>query len=154
MAYEIPIDELIAALNDFVINTLDLAVAMDIAIESYDRSSLVLSAPLEKNINDKNTAFGGSLYVLNVMTCWGMVYMKCREGGVEIPNIVVSHAEIDYLAPVPDKKIIASCTVTDEFDGFIEYYRGNSRSRVKLQSSVVTDGKTAVLFKGKYAIIE
>jgi thioesterase domain-containing protein len=69
MAYDISIDELIAALNDFVINTLDLAVAMDIAIESYDRSSLVLSAPLEKNINDKNTAFGGSLYVLNVMTC-------------------------------------------------------------------------------------
>jgi thioesterase domain-containing protein len=153
VAYPISIDELIAALNNFVINTLQLAVAMDIAIESYDRSSLVLSAPLEKNINDKNTAFGGSLYVLNVMTCWGMVYMKCREGGIEMPNIVVSHAEIDYLAPVPDKKIIASCTVNDEFDGFIEYYQGNGRSRVKLQSSVVTDGKTAVLFKGKYAII-
>ena len=153
MAYQISIDELIAALNDFVINTLKLAVAMDISIESYDRSSLVLSAPLEKNINDKNTAFGGSLYVLNVMTCWGMVYMKCREGGIEMPNIVVSHAEIDYLVPVPDKKIIASCSVTDEFDGFIEYYQGNGRSRVKLQSSVSTDGKTAVVFKGKYAII-
>lgn len=153
MAYQISIDELIAALNDFVINTLKLAVAMDISIESYDRSSLVLSAPLEKNINDKNTAFGGSLYVLNVMTCWGMVYMKCREGGIEMPNIVVSHAEINYLVPVPDKKIIASCSVTDEFDGFIEYYQGNGRSRVKLQSSVSTDGKTAVVFKGKYAII-
>lgn len=153
MAYTISIDELIAALNDFVINTLKLAVAMDIAIESYDRSSLVLSAPLEKNVNDKNTAFGGSLYVLNVMTCWGMVYMKCREGGIEMPNIVVSHAEIDYVAPVPDKKIIASCTIKDEFDGFIEYYQDKGRSRVKLQSSVVSDGITAVLFKGKYAII-
>jgi|TARA_B110000977_G_C10943325_1_gene441708 thioesterase domain-containing protein len=153
VAYLISIDELIAALNDFVINTLQLAVAMDIAIESYDRSSLVLSAPLEKNINDKNTAFGGSLYVLNVMTCWGMVYMKCREGGIEMPNIVVSHAEIDYLAPVPDKEIIASCTINDEFDGFIEYYQANGRSRVKLQSSIVSEAKTAVLFKGKYAII-
>jgi thioesterase domain-containing protein len=154
MSFELSIDELITGLNNFVINTLDLAVSMDIAIESYDRETLVLSAPLEKNINDKNTAFGGSLYVLNVMTCWGMVYMKCREGGIEIPNIVVSHAEIDYLAPVPDKIIIASCTISDEFDGFIEYYDGNGRSRVRLQSSVVTAGKTAVLFKGKYAIID
>jgi|TARA_B110000902_G_scaffold266256_1_gene353299 thioesterase domain-containing protein len=154
MACELSIEELITGLNNFVINTLDLAVSMDIAIESYDRETLVLSAPLEKNINDKNTAFGGSLYVLNVMTCWGMVYMKCREGGIEIPNIVVSHAEIDYLAPVPDKKIIASCTISDDFDGFIEYYYGNGRSRVRLQSSVVTAGKTAVLFKGKYAVIE
>jgi thioesterase domain-containing protein len=79
--------------------------------------------------------------------------MKCRESGIEMPNIVVSHAEIDYLVPVPDKKIIASCSVTGEFDGFIEYYQGNGRSRVKLQSSVSTDGKTAVVFKGKYAII-
>ncbi|MFT6757075.1 MAG: thioesterase domain-containing protein [Chitinophagales bacterium] len=154
MASQLSIDELITGLNNFVINTLDLAVSMDIAIESYDRETLVLSAPLEKNINDKNTAFGGSLYVLNVMTCWGMVYMKCREGGIEIPNIVVSHAEIDYLAPVSDKIIIASCTISDEFDGFIEYYDGNGRSRVRLQSSVVTAGKTAVLFKGKYAIID
>jgi thioesterase domain-containing protein len=154
MSFELSIDELITGLNNFVINTLDLAVSMDIAIESYDRETLVLSAPLEKNINDKNTAFGGSLYVLNVMTCWGMVYMKCREGGIEIPNIVVSHAEIDYLAPVPDKIIIASCTISDEFDGFIKYYDANGRSRVRLQSSVVTAGKTAVLFKGKYAIID
>jgi thioesterase domain-containing protein len=154
MASQLSIDELITGLNNFVINTLDLAVSMDIAIESYDRETLVLSAPLEKNINDKNTAFGGSLYVLNVMTCWGMVYMKCREGGIEIPNIVVSHAEIDYLAPVSDKIISASCTISDEFDGFIEYYDGNGRSRVRLQSSVVTAGKTAVLFKGKYAIID
>ena len=147
-------DELIEALKNFVINTLALAVAMDIKIESYDGSRLVLSAPLEKNINDKNTAFGGSLYVLNVMTCWGMVYIKCRENGVDMPNIVVSHAEIDYMAPVPDKTIVATCEVTDEFDGFIEYYRNNGRSRVELQSSVTGAGNTAVVFKGKYAIIE
>ena len=50
------------ALDDFIAKYLPTAQHMQIRVENYDGSSLRLHAPLAPSINDKLTAFGGSIY--------------------------------------------------------------------------------------------
>ncbi|MEH6551207.1 MAG: YiiD C-terminal domain-containing protein [Pseudomonadales bacterium] len=143
------------ALTDFVTSYLPLANAMRVSVDDYDGKSLSLSAPLEHNINDKQTAFGGSLFCLSVMCCWGMAYVKCLAHGIKEPNIVVSHAEIDYLAPVNCDILTASCRVElSDFESFFQYYDQHGKARIDLVAMVNNAQGQAVSFKGRYAILD
>ena len=64
-------------LDEFIARHLPTAQHMQLAVADYDSRSLTLTAPLGPSINDKLTAFGGSIYVVAVMACWGMVYLRC-----------------------------------------------------------------------------
>lgn len=65
-------------------------------LHEYTEDKLFLAIDLKPSINDKMTAFGGSLYCISVMSCWGMIYLQGRQRGIN-PNLLVSHAEIDCL---------------------------------------------------------
>lgn len=140
-------------LTEFVQTHLPTAQALQISVADYDSDSLTLHAPLGPSVNDKQTAFGGSLYVVAVMTGWGMVYLRCREAGID-PNIVVARGEIDYHAPV-DSDIVASSVAVDESEWlrFFADFEARGKAKIELRTQVVRDGKPAVSFKGLYAII-
>ncbi len=127
---------------------------MGIDVGHYDGKSLTLSAPLHPNINDKQTAFGGSLYTICVMNCWGMVYLKTLEKGITC-NQVVTQSNISYYAPV-DGEItsICECPAKEELDTFFERYEEKGRSKITLYAEVQCNGKTAVKFESTYAIIK
>lgn len=145
--------EIAERLTEFVQTHLPTAQALQISVTDYDSQSLTLSAPLAPSVNDKQTAFGGSLYVVAVMAGWGMVYLRCREAGID-PNIVVARGEIDYHAPV-DSDIVASSLAIDEaeWQRFFSDFEARGKAKIELRTEVVRNGKPAVSFKGLYAII-
>ncbi|MFT6551513.1 MAG: thioesterase domain-containing protein [Zhongshania marina] len=142
-----------AALDDFIGKYLPTAQHMQISVEHYDGSSLRLHAPLAPSINDKLTAFGGSIYVVAVMACWGMVYMRCVDYGLD-PDIVVAEASIEYLKPVTGD-IVASSLVSDEknWENFFHRFEERGKAKIDLSSEIIVNGEVAVRFKGLYAII-
>jgi thioesterase domain-containing protein len=141
------------ALDNFIAKYLPTAQHMQISVESYDGCSLRLHAPLAPSINDKLTAFGGSIYVVAVMACWGMVYMRCVDYGLD-PDIVVAEASIEYLKPVTGD-IVASSLVSDEknWDNFFHRFEERGKAKMDLSSEIIVNGEVAVRFKGLYAII-
>lgn len=154
------------SLQTFVETHLPLGRAMGIDVHHYDAQSLSLLAPLPLNNNDKGTAFGGSLYCVAVMTCWSSLYLRCLEERLldpsipaGTPNIVVSKAEIEYLAPVKSDNIIASCSTADEdlWQSFFARFKSHGSAKIQLSSTVHTEenggGKVAVTFSGTYALI-
>lgn len=140
-------------LTEFVQTHLPTARALQIQIADYDSQSLTLQAPLGPSVNDKQTAFGGSLYVVAVMAGWGMVYLRCREAGID-PNIVVARGEIEYLAPVAED-ITAVSLPADEADWarFFRDFDERGKARMELRVQVPRGGEPAVRFKGVYAIV-
>ena len=140
-------------LTEFVQTHLPTAQALQIEVADYDSQCLTLRAPLGPSVNDKQTAFGGSLYVVAVMTGWGMVYLRCREAGID-PNIVVARGEIDYLAPVPTDILARSLPVEEaDWERFIAEFRERGKAKIELRTQVIVDDKPAAEFKGLYAII-
>jgi len=140
-------------LSTFFKTHLPITQFMEMDVESYDGSTLVLSAPLAPNINDKQTAFGGSLYNAAVMACWGMAHLKTLEAGIEC-NQVVTKGSIEYKAPVQGSiRAICHAPSEEEVLQFIEHFKARGRSRITLHATIECSGKTAVEFEGTYAIL-
>lgn len=140
-------------LSEFVQTYLPTAVHMQIAVDAYDGKSLRLTAPLAPSVNDKQTAFGGSIYVVAVMACWGMVYLRCVEYGID-PDIVVAKGEIEYSAPV-NGDIVAQSVAAEEADWtqFFADFEDRGKAKIPLCSEVIINGGVAASFKGLYALV-
>ncbi len=140
-------------LQDFFKSHLPITQFMEMDVESYDGKTLVLHAPLNPNINDKQTAFGGSLYNASVMACWGMLYLKTLEANITC-NQVVTKGSIEYKAPVKGD-IRAICHAPDETElaKLMKAFKDKGRARLTLQATIECSGKIAVEFEGTYAIL-
>ncbi len=143
------------ALIDFMQQHLPIAKDIGFEVKSFTGTELCLAAPLAPNINDKLSAFGGSLYCVCVMACWGMVYLQALKRGVEMPNIAVAKADIRYKGPVLED-FEAVCLVEDEtvFESFVEQYRREGKARINLRSVVTKKDKTLVELNGEYVLYQ
>ncbi len=128
-----------------------LTEQMGMRVESHDQNELVLHADFEPNINIHGTAFGGSLYSICAVTCWGMLHLKFEEEGIEAHSVLGS-ARIDYLQPVRGD-IKARCKLPDGriFDEFIQSIKLGKRSRIELDAEIHTENGLAVTYTGSYS---
>jgi thioesterase domain-containing protein len=147
-------DQVRPLLDEFYQQHLPIAHYLNMRSYEFTGDSFSLAIDLAPSINDKLTAFGGSLYCVSVMCCWGMVYLQARQRGIN-PNMVVTHAEIDYLAPVDDEVIVATCRQPDDmdWDSFFASFQERAKARAKVSATITCKGKEAVRFNGRYAII-
>jgi thioesterase domain-containing protein len=141
-------------LTEFYADHLPISDYLGMRVHEYNGETFSQAIDLKPSINDKLTAFGGSLYSVCVMNCWGMCYLQARQRGIN-PNLVVSRGEIEYLAPVDDDVIIASCHAPQDIDwhDFYDSFASKGRARAKLSSTIVCGGREAVKFNGQYAIV-
>ena len=141
-------------LQSFINKHLPLVQQMGMELQDYQSDQLTLSMPLSKNHNDKMTAFGGSLYCLNLTTSIGLLFIKCFEQDIE-PNLVVRHAEIDYLAPASSPMISAKTQSIDtsQWQQFFIRFAQSGKAFVEIRSETFDNGQLAVTFTGQFAII-
>ncbi|MBL4798729.1 MAG: thioesterase domain-containing protein [Oleispira sp.] len=150
-------------LKKFFIDHLPITQFMGLDVESYDGDTLILTAPLEPNINDKQTAFGGSLYNTAVMACWGMIYLKTQERNIAC-NQVVTEGSMKYIAPV-DGRIRAICHAPseEELTSLFDHFERKGKARISLEAAIYNDtfvkkidpkSKPAVKFSGQYVILK
>lgn len=127
-------------------------VPMRLAIAELTAEHLTLTAPLDANINDKGTAFGGSLTSLMTLACWGLVTAVLRDNGLDC-DVYVAESTVKYLKPVREE-LIATATFTDDSDiaACTEQLKAKRKAKLWLQAKVVLqDGTVAATLSGKYA---
>ena len=74
-------EEALESLRDYTRSLPPLA-AIQARVEIYDRDRLRLAAPLAANVNDKGSAFGGSMTSLMTYAGWGLVVLQLQQAGV------------------------------------------------------------------------
>ena len=142
------------SLHAFMHQYVPLARAAEINVESYDGRTLTISAPLAANINDKGTAFGGSLYNLCVIAGWGMTALLSKELDL-LGDLVVAKAEIEYLRPLRSElRATVERPSEEQLAHFVESYQRKGRASMQHEISVLDEaGKSCVAFHAKYAIV-
>jgi thioesterase domain-containing protein len=128
-----------------------LTAQMGMRVESHGDNELMLHADFAPNINIHGTAFGGSLYSICALTCWGMLHLKFDEAGIDAHS-VIGQANIVYLKPVRGD-IKASCRLPDDgmFDEFMQKLGQGSKARIELKAEIHTEDGLAVVFTGSYS---
>lgn len=142
-------------LEDFLVRHVPLASAAELQVDGYDTDTLKISAPLEKNINDKGTAFGGSLYVVCVSAGWGMTYLKSKELELD-GDLVIAKADIEYLSPLKSRLVaIAKTPTRDALEKFKARFKARGKAALNIDVSVLNEeGELCVRYHGKYAIVK
>jgi thioesterase domain-containing protein len=129
-----------------------LTKAIGIEVSEYTGLSLTLKAPLATNINHKCTAFGGSLYSVAVLSGWGLIYLLLQQHELS-GHIVIQESNTRFLKPVVSD-ITARCSFesTGQYERFIAMYKRKARARIQLESHIVCNAASNVIFKGGYVI--
>jgi len=129
-----------------------LTKQMDVKVAGYDGRTLILRAPLDRNVNDKGTAFGGSLFSLAVLSGWGLLFLKMKEENL-LGDIVIHESTISYLLPITGVLEVRCSVPEDEaYTNLIERLRERGRGKISLEADFMIESKVAVSFRGKYVV--
>ena len=67
--------------------------AIGIDVVGYDGERLRMRAPLAINVNDKGTAFGGSMTSLMTLAGWGLVTLRLQQAG-RVADVFVADSTV------------------------------------------------------------
>lgn len=130
--------------------SIPLSKSMQLTIESFDNNILVSKAKLAPNINVHGTAFAGSLYSVQALTGWGMVWLQLKLAGFDDASIVIASGQIDYMKPLKDD-LITRCDF-NEVSGAISELEKNDKTRFQLTCTVNGNEGLVSKFIGDYAV--
>lgn len=138
-------------LNAFFAEHIPLTRAMQLRLERWDDDGLLLSAPLAPNVNDKGTAFAGSLSSIITLSGWALTTLILHEAGETAAQVAVGRAELDYRRPVRER-LLARCPrpAPEAVTAFLAGYRERGKSHWKLQAEILSGGEPAVRLLGSF----
>lgn len=144
---------MIKILENKLHNEIPLTKFMDLKITKHDEKELITIAPLNKNINDKDTAFGGSLATLTIISGWSICWLISKELEINSENIVVIKNEHSYRKPVTKELICHKKRPTkDEIENLKNKLLLKKSASIKISSQIIEDGEICVDFTGYYVI--
>ena len=125
--------------------------AMGVKVERYDGERIILSAPLEENVNHLGTAFGGSLNALAVLSGYGLLWLELQDPEC---HIVIRASSISYERPV--RGVLRATCVRPEaetFDAFKKTFQQKGKARITLKATIESEGERAVQFEGTFVAL-
>jgi thioesterase domain-containing protein len=128
--------------------------ALQLRIAGYDGASLRLSAPLAANVNDKGSAFGGSLASMMTLAAWGLTTLKLGELGYAA-EVYVQDSQMRYLKPLYHELLIeASLVDGQDWDSFLAAFRQRGKARAQLVAEARdAQGQIVTAFEGRYVAL-
>jgi len=102
-----------AALQRYLHEHIPLSQAMGVQVVSLADDGVVLAAPLEPNINHRDTVFGGSASAVAILSAWCLLHLRLTAAG-QPSRVVIQRNTMDYLAPIAGDFTARSTLGSDE----------------------------------------
>lgn len=129
-------------------------VAMGFAFGDCDGQTLEMHAPLALNVNDKGSAFGGSMTSLMTFCAWSLVMIELDLARISA-DVFVADSQVRYRAPVHgDLHARAELAPGQGWATFLETLRQSGRASIHMQAQVVlAEGAAAATLAARYVAI-
>lgn len=133
-------------LRTFLHREIPLAEFMRIDITQADDQSVSIRGPLEPSRNHLDTAFGGSIGAILILSCYTWLFHRLIGAGFDC-HVLIKEGHTNYLRPVKED-LIATCTAPSpgEYDKFLETFRRKGMARIELNARL----GDAAEFKGVF----
>ena len=123
---------------------------MGVVVSEYKRDMLTLTAPLGKNINHQQSAFGGSIFALAALAGWGILQLKLRELDLDC-NIVVSEAKAKFLKPIRED-LVCKAKLRHSHIQLLKGINKNGSAVVELDAEFLARGISAMTSRSTYHV--
>ncbi|MFT5367841.1 MAG: thioesterase domain-containing protein [Candidatus Latescibacterota bacterium] len=144
------LDDVTAYLHDHI----PLTAHMGVSVVGYDEKSVRISAPLEPNLNHRNTAFGGSLSTLGILAGWTLLHLRLKDAGIA-NRLVIQKSEMDFKRPAMGAlEVVCSQTDLVEWNRFTKMIVEKEKSRITLVSEIYSSGEVVAVNEGIFVSLK
>lgn len=133
-------------------DAMPVAGRLGVEVGVYRNGVLQLRAPLALNLNDKGTAFAGSLAMVATLAGWSLMWLLLRERGLN-GDVVLQDSSVKYLRPVTSD--FAAAAMRPDDDTLLTLFQTIERrgkGRLKLTVTVSDAEDLKVTFTGRYVV--
>ena len=144
---------MINELQNKLYTEIPLTKMMEIKIQDYNEQELITTAPLNPNINDKGTAFGGSLSTITIISAWSLCWLISKELGFGSNNIVIIKNETSFKKPVTKDIVCHTKKLSfEEIKTLKQKLEIKKSASIKIESKIIENDEICVEFVGYYVI--
>ena len=123
---------------------------MGVEVSEYKKDTLTLTAPLSKNINHQQSAFGGSIFALAALAGWGILQLRLSELDLDC-DIVVADAKAKFLKPIREE-LICKVKLNNSHMRLLKGINENGYAIVELDTEFCAKGITAMTSRSIYHV--
>ena len=127
---------------------------MDVRVLQADANHVELCAPLEPNINHRNTVFGGSATTLTILAAWSLLYYRVKSAQMDC-RLVIQSNTMEYSKPVTGLfSAKSSLMEPDAWPRFLEQFNRRGKSRISVGAQLLFEGNEAGKFVGNFVALK
>jgi len=142
-----------AQLQNYLYLHIPLSRAMQVSVVSIQPETVILSAPLDPNINHRDTAFGGSVSVLAILSAWSLLYTRLQQYDIQ-SRLVIQRNTTIYERPIAaDFNAQSMLPSADQWSKFMNTLQRRRKARITVESLVYCNGQIAGRFSGDFVAI-
>ncbi|WP_330217637.1 YiiD C-terminal domain-containing protein [Endozoicomonas numazuensis] len=133
--------------QQWILSNIPLLQTMQLQFDGFDNGVLTMSCPLEPNINDKGTGFGGSIGALATICGWTYTMIHAKTA-LEDPEAMIVDQSMKFHAPVTGT-FTASCSsaIPDDFHQRLQEGRNG---KLHLEIAIHSNGEQVATYQGFY----
>jgi len=143
----------LSEVTSYIHEHIPLTSHLGVIVESYDGNTVSISAPLTPNLNHRNTAFGGSISALGILSGWTLLFLKLKETGIK-SRLVIQKSMFDFQDPIDDD-FKAICTLPEQktWGKFIKTLTKHGRARISVPAKIESSSGIGGTHEGAYVAI-
>ncbi len=142
-----------AELEQYLHEHIPLSKAMSVSVVAVEEGAIALSAPLEPNINHRETVFGGSASALAILAAWSLLHTRLRSVGVT-SRLVIQRNTMEYELPI-EGAFTARASIEDERDWnlFMKILARKGKARIAVSSILEHAGQVVGRLTGEFVAL-
>jgi len=140
-------------LEQYLHRHIPLSLAMQVSVLEVQRQHVVLSAPLEPNINHRDTVFGGSAMAVAVLAAWSLVHTRLVDAGLP-SRLVIQRNAMTFSVPMTGAFTAQSSLSDDaQWARFTRTLAVRTRARISVACELFCAGEEAGHFEGDFVAL-
>ena len=127
---------------------------MHLKLVDYNDLVLTMEAPLAPNINNKGTAFGGSIASICLFGGWAVATLAFIDHDIHNTEIVVYKNDMTFERPARGHLVVQVTLEHDEFENCLEQLQTGTDKRVRfdIDVDVFHDDERCARMQGVYVV--
>lgn len=123
---------------------------LGVRVLEYDDRIVRLTAPLSNNINHRDTAFGGSISALAILSGWTYVHLQLHAMQIET-QLVIQKSQMSFVSPVDaDFEAVCHAPPQETWSRFIRMLTKHKKARIRMNSMIRTEKGKLCTHEGEY----
>lgn len=142
-----------AELEAYLHDRMPLTRAMGVAVRAAGTEGVELYAPLEPNINHRDTVFGGSASALAILAAWSALHVRMRAAGLDA-RLVIRRNTMSYERPITAGFTATAAGPTGEaWTRLVATMERGRPARVNVGAQLFCEGQPVGELDGEFAVL-